>query len=264
MQSRDPKRMPPRVANGPTFLAGLVRCGYCGAALIQNTGKGGMYRYYCCSRKLKEGPRLAEGFGRRWTGLTRSSWARSRGASWSPNASPRCCEAYVRAGSEREDRTANACRSYRQSHTRAEAAHFAPAGAGREGADGGRGPQPAREPDRAQGTPRRSWPRRWLTCTAHRVRRAPDHPREDRPAIPLLRDKLYHGLLELRQAYARLVMDEVTVSDEEIRISGSKAVLARCAAAEEIPSTPAVLSFVREWRAIQDKTANTYVIEIPI
>jgi site-specific DNA recombinase len=47
LQSRDPKRLPPRVANGPTFLAGLARCGYCGAALIQNTGKGGAYRYYC-------------------------------------------------------------------------------------------------------------------------------------------------------------------------------------------------------------------------
>jgi len=55
MHSRDPERLPPRVANGPTLLAGLARCGYCGAALIQNTGKGGAYRYYCCSRKLKEG-----------------------------------------------------------------------------------------------------------------------------------------------------------------------------------------------------------------
>jgi hypothetical protein len=33
--------------NGPTFLAGLARCGYCGAVMIRNTGKGGLYRYYC-------------------------------------------------------------------------------------------------------------------------------------------------------------------------------------------------------------------------
>jgi site-specific DNA recombinase len=61
LQSRNPKRMPPRVANGPTFLAGLARCGHCGAALIQNTGKGGAYRYYCCSRKLKEGAMACRG-----------------------------------------------------------------------------------------------------------------------------------------------------------------------------------------------------------
>jgi site-specific DNA recombinase len=40
LQSRDPKRTPQRVVNGPTFLAGIARCGYCGAALIQNTGEG--------------------------------------------------------------------------------------------------------------------------------------------------------------------------------------------------------------------------------
>jgi hypothetical protein len=55
LQSRSPKRTTPRVVNGPTFLAGLARCGYC-AAVIQNTGKGRRYPYYCCSRKLKEGP----------------------------------------------------------------------------------------------------------------------------------------------------------------------------------------------------------------
>jgi hypothetical protein len=61
LQSRSPKRTPPRVVNGPTFLAELVRCGYCGAAMIQRTGKGGRYRYYCCSSKLKKGPSACRG-----------------------------------------------------------------------------------------------------------------------------------------------------------------------------------------------------------
>ena len=68
----------------------------------------------------------------------------------------------------------------------------------------------------------------------------------------LLNDKLHHGSPDLRQAYTRLIMDEVTVRDDEIRISGSKAVLARCAAAEETPSAPGVLSFVQEWRTRRD------------
>jgi len=49
-----------------------------------------------------------------------------------------------------------------------------------------------------------------------------------------LRGKLHHGEPEIRrayarlvQAYARLMIDEMTVSDEENCISGSKAVLAR-------------------------------------
>ena len=56
LQSRAPKRIAPRIVNSPTLLAGVARCGHCGAALIKNTGKSGQYRYYCCSTRLKEGP----------------------------------------------------------------------------------------------------------------------------------------------------------------------------------------------------------------
>ena len=68
----------------------------------------------------------------------------------------------------------------------------------------------------------------------------------------LLRDKLYEGPSEFRQAYARLLMEEVRVTDEEIRISGSKSVLARCAAEGLAEPAPRVLSFVQGWRARRD------------
>ena len=45
----------------------------------------------------------------------------------------------------------------------------------------------------------------------------------------LLRDKLHNGPAELKQAYARLAMREVSIKDKEIRITGSKAVLAKAA-----------------------------------
>src|SRR5690606_10019561 len=51
--------------------------------------------------------------------------------------------------------------------------------------------------------------------------------------------------------YARLLLNEVRVDDREIRISGSKAVLARSATGGVAKTTPAVLSFVREWRTRQ-------------
>ena len=50
----------------------------------------------------------------------------------------------------------------------------------------------------------------------------------------------------------RLAMREVSVKDEEIRITGSKAVLARAAAQGLDRVSPGVLSFVREWRARLD------------
>lgn len=61
-QSRSPKKIAPRVVNGPTLLAGIARGGHCGAALIQNTGKGGRCRCDCCSRKPKEAAFACDGF----------------------------------------------------------------------------------------------------------------------------------------------------------------------------------------------------------
>ena len=72
----------------------------------------------------------------------------------------------------------------------------------------------------------------------------------------LLRDKLYEEPSEFRQAYARLLIEEVRVTDDEICISGSKSLLARCAAEGVAEPAPRVLSFVQEWRARQD--SNLY------
>ena len=65
----------------------------------------------------------------------------------------------------------------------------------------------------------------------------------------LLSHKLNNGLPELKQAYARLVMTEVTVRDKEIRIRGSRRVLAKAASQGLKTNPPAVLSIVREWYA---------------
>ena len=68
----------------------------------------------------------------------------------------------------------------------------------------------------------------------------------------LLQDNLKHGPAEFRQSYARLIIGEVRATDDEICISGSKAVLAKVAE-NDGPHAPAtVLSFVREWRAQKD------------
>lgn len=67
----------------------------------------------------------------------------------------------------------------------------------------------------------------------------------------LLRDELHNGPPELRQAYARLAMREVSVKNKDIRITGWKAVLAKAAARVSTLSRPE-FSFVREWRTRQD------------
>ena len=54
---------PARIVSGPTMLAGIARCGHpeCGHALTIATGKGGRYRYYRCSRRLRRGETVCPG-----------------------------------------------------------------------------------------------------------------------------------------------------------------------------------------------------------
>ncbi|HSA77267.1 MAG TPA: recombinase family protein, partial [Nitrospirota bacterium] len=54
-RSRNPNFVPPRVVSSPTLLTGLIRCGVCGAAMTIATGKGGRYRYYKCSARIRRG-----------------------------------------------------------------------------------------------------------------------------------------------------------------------------------------------------------------
>jgi site-specific DNA recombinase len=54
-KARNPVNVPPRVVSSPTLLTGLLKCGCCGAGMTLATGKGGRYRYYKCSTRIKKG-----------------------------------------------------------------------------------------------------------------------------------------------------------------------------------------------------------------
>ncbi|CAN5599792.1 recombinase family protein [soil metagenome] len=58
---------PPSFVSGPTMLAGIAKCGHpeCGNALTIATGKGGRYRYYRCSRRLRRGETACPGISMR-------------------------------------------------------------------------------------------------------------------------------------------------------------------------------------------------------
>jgi site-specific DNA recombinase len=71
-----------------------------------------------------------------------------------------------------------------------------------------------------------------------------------------MRENLLNGDPALRQIYARLLTQEVVVTDHEIRITGSKAILARAASKELDSTAPAVLSFVREWRSLGESNPS--------
>ncbi len=252
MHSRDPRRAPPRVVNGPTFLAGVARCGYCGSALIQNTGKGGQYRYYCCSRKLKEGPIACRGLRMPINRLDDLVTGEVAKRVLEPERLGAMLEGYVKSAAERGGQDKERLTKLRHAHKEAEAGlarllelvekgllHVEDS-ALRERLVGLKLQRDEIAKDIGDLQKRMSSAEPIIT------------PEKIGRVSVLLRDKLYNGPPELKQAYARLLMDEVRVTDEEVRITGSNAVLARAASDGMEQSTPAVLSFVREWRTRQD------------
>ena len=58
LKSRDPLVTPARVSSGPTLLTGICFCAKCGGAMTLRTGRGSSgqtYRYYTCSTKARQG-----------------------------------------------------------------------------------------------------------------------------------------------------------------------------------------------------------------
>ncbi len=54
-KERTPDKKAGRAQTSDLILAGVFKCGKCGASMVSATGKGGRYRYYCCSKSMKEG-----------------------------------------------------------------------------------------------------------------------------------------------------------------------------------------------------------------
>ena len=65
LRASNPRKTPPRVVSGPTVLVGLARCGAdgdgCGGGMTISTGKSGAYKYYACSRRMRCGDSLCTG-----------------------------------------------------------------------------------------------------------------------------------------------------------------------------------------------------------
>ena len=256
LQSRAPKRVAPRIVNSPTLLAGVARCGHCGAALIQNTGKGGRYRYYCCSTRLKEGPFGCTGLRMPMDKLDRIVIDEVSEQILQPEHLKDLLGEYLRTAIEREDRNRDRLRQMRQDHKEAEA------GIARLLELVEKGLMDAEDASMRERLVnlrfRRDELADQIADLTRRLAMAEPviTPEKIEKVALLLREKLYSGPPDLRQAYARLLLNEVRVDDREIRISGSKAVLARTAAGGVAKTTPAVLSFVREWRARNDSNVR--------
>ena len=74
----------------------------------------------------------------------------------------------------------------------------------------------------------------------------------------MLRDGLRGDNPALRQAYVRLLIDQVVVEDEQALISGSGKALERAVVATAAGTRKGVPIFAREWRARQDSNLRPH------
>lgn len=61
LDRQHPIRTPPRIVNSEILLTGLAKCACCHAPLRIQTGKSGAYRYYKCSKRADQGAAVCSG-----------------------------------------------------------------------------------------------------------------------------------------------------------------------------------------------------------
>ncbi|MCC5983840.1 MAG: recombinase family protein [Rhodobacteraceae bacterium] len=252
LQSRNPKTTPPRVVNGPTFLAGLAKCAYCEAALIQNTGKGGRYRYYCCSSKLKKGPDACRGLRMRMEELDTIVLQQLERHILQPARLEKLLADYLSTARDRDAKARDTLARMRSDHAETKAAITRLLELVEKGV------MDLEDPELRQRLIdlkfRRDELSDEITAMSRRMTEAAPQITVEkvRALSELLRNSFRSEDPAFRQAYARLLLDEVRVSDNDIRLSGSKDRLAQKAASGRGVAPPEVPTLVRKWRARKD------------
>jgi site-specific DNA recombinase len=79
----------------------------------------------------------------------------------------------------------------------------------------------------------------------------------------MMRENFSTGSVPFRKAYLRSLIDTIEIDDAQVRIRGSKDVLAKAVFASQNEQAWCSQTSTK-WRAGQNKTTNSYVIEIAI
>jgi site-specific DNA recombinase len=256
LAERNPRTTAPRVVNTPVLLTGVAHCGSCGAAMVKGTGKGGRYNYYMCSTRNRVGVTACKGqrvpmaiaddlvSGALLDQVLEPGHLTALLASLrKQNKTGRDSEATRKLALSRELRKANE-----------ELNNLLTLVA--------KGVMDADDPDLRGQLQRRRAQRDEIERQMAALTRSLDiptgwaGPRKVEAFAKGLRDLWTGADGRFRQAYLRLLVDNVEFKGEEIRISGSKDVLAAAIAQGTSAAPGAVRSFAREWRAVGDSNSS--------
>jgi site-specific DNA recombinase len=252
LRARSPKVMAPRNVTGPTMLASVARCAACGSAMILNTGKGGTYRYYSCSKVMKQGKTACSGRRIRMDHLDDMVLAHLSERLFTPERLTDLLQGYIAEASASREARREKLRQARDARNGADAAIARLLALVETG---------AMEPDAPELRERLVALRLQKTELGRDITRLQanlqtgqtDLSPETLKTLSIeMRRRLAEGPQELRQAYMKLLLDSVTVDHLSIRLEGSPAILEKLANRGPSKSSPEVLSFVQEWRPRED------------
>jgi DNA invertase Pin-like site-specific DNA recombinase len=264
LHARSPKRRPPRVTTGPILLTGLAVCATCHGGMMLRTGtsKGGrVYRYYTCSNCATKGKTACKG---------RSIPMQKLDTLVTEHLLERL---------------------FRPERVAAILASLSSARAEKEAALNGRLIALQRQVIDADDKLKRLYrlvedgltdldevlKDRLNTLKADRDRakaaleRAKGHSASQIQIDPALIERFGRSMHEnfstgsvpFRKAYLQSLIDVIEVDDHQIRIKGNKDLLEKAVLASQNGQRWCSQTST-SWRAGPNKTANTYVIEIPL
>ena len=256
LDQRNPRKTPPRQTSSPVLLTGMARCSSCGSNMKLRTGKGegGLYRYYTCANAADKGmcdspqsvpmPKLdmlvtdaiADHLFTpdRLQPLLREVIKKAREAKTGALAEIKQLEKEERVNQKKIDNLLDAVA---------------------EGTvtDG----QSIKRKLTALESKRTEFLR--LLGEARRKTQMPPQALSNAQIERFgtaLRKLLADGPIGFRKAYLDLIVDEITVSREQVTITGSKAALAAAAIHGQSASPEEVRSFERKWRTGEDSNSR--------
>jgi site-specific DNA recombinase len=254
LEERNPRRTPARIVSGPTLLIGLAKCGCqnCGGAMTIRTGKSGRYRYYACSRRATRGETACSGRAIRMEKLDQSVLGALEQKIVAPERLPGLLSAFLERSDESDNRRREELALLRSAKTNSTGALNRLYELIEQGlaspSDRDFAERLTHHRQRIAGlTSDIKSLEQQLTTSKRRI--TPDLVER---FGALLREGLRGDNPVLRQAYVRLLIDEVVVGDEHVQVRGSRKALEGAALATSTSNRAGVPSFARDWRTQED------------
>ncbi len=250
LAERAPRKTPARIVNSPTLLTGIATCAHCGAGMTLRTGKG--YRYYACAGRAQKGPTRCGGCAVPMPKVDEAVLSTLADQVFAPDRLLDLVSGYLDQARAEAQTHRTQLGQLKADLTETEGAINRLVGMVEAGLMEVGDPALA-ERLKALKTKRSSLQSQISTASATEPAQKPRLTEAKLAKLSTaIRTALWQAPPEMRKAYLKLFVDNVTISKEEIRVSGPKGVLAK-AAMNDLPDMPGeVITFVREWRPVGD------------